>query len=261
VLERRILPQDRLVEIAELLARLDAELLHQRAPGRRVGVESLGLAARSVEGQHQLAAKPLTHRVPLDQLLKLADHREVLTPCKRVVDGELARSCPELLQAADLGRRERLVGEIVERRTAPQHECLADRVAGRPLSRGHQPLEAQRVDRVRGRAQLVAAAAGQDLRHVAAEQLAQLRDVELHHLRCARRRLLAPQPLDQAIGRDRRVGPQRQHRQHRALLGGAQRDGPSVDAGLDQSEEPDFHARPYPHAGAGRNAEPFLYRP
>ena len=242
--EGRILPEDALLEVTELTARLDPQLFHQRAARVGVGVERLRLPARPVERQHQLRAKALPQRVPLDQLLELADHGAVLTGRERVVDGELARPQPELLEAADLGSGERLVREVVERRAPPQHERLARRIVGRPLaagSGGDQALEPQRVDRVRGHTQFIAAPAGEDLGLVPLQQLAQLRDVELHHLLCARRRPLAPQPLDQPIRRYRRVRPQGQHRHHCALLCGTQDDGPSVDGGLDQAEEPDLH--------------------
>jgi hypothetical protein len=44
---------------------------------------------------------------------------------------------------------------------------------------------------------------------------------------------LSPEALGEAIGRDRAAELQREHRQHRALLGGAERDGPAVEARLD----------------------------
>ena len=118
--EGRFLPEDALLEVTELTARLDPELLHERAASVGVGVERLRLPSRPVERQHQLRAKALPQRVPLDQLLELADHGAVLTGRERVVDGELARPQPELLEAADLGSGERLVREVVERRAPPQ---------------------------------------------------------------------------------------------------------------------------------------------
>ena len=243
-LEARILDENRLLELAELAARLDPELLHEHAAGLGVGVERFRLASRAEERQHQLRAQPLAQWVPGDQVLELADDRAVLAGRQRVGDGELVRAEPELLEATDLGGGERLVREIVERGAAPQRKRLARLCAlpaVGPCCLGDHALEAGGVDTVGRHAQLVAAPAGEDLSVVAAEQLAQMRDVQLHHLGSARRRVLAPQTLDQSIGGDRRVGPERQHRQHRTLLGGAERDRAIVEADLDQTEKTDFH--------------------
>ena len=54
-IESRVLPEDRLVQLTELAAGLDAELLDERAPCRLVGLERLRLAAGAVEAEHQLA--------------------------------------------------------------------------------------------------------------------------------------------------------------------------------------------------------------
>ena len=90
--------------------------------------------------------------------------------------------------------------------------------------------------------QLVRAPAGEDLRAaVGAERLAQPPDVVLDHLRGARRGRLAPQALDQPVGRDGPVRLQPEHRQDRALLRSAELERKVVEARLDVSEEPDLH--------------------
>ena len=81
---------------------------------------------------------------------------------------------------------------------SPRQSASASR--GRVLD---QALEADRVHLAVGELQLVAAAAGDDRGAVALEQPAQVRDIELHHLRRAGRRLLAPQSLGETVGRDR----------------------------------------------------------
>ena len=68
-----------------------------------------------------------------------------------------------------------------------------------------------------------------------------MRDVELDHLRRGRRRLLAPQALDQRVGRDRAAGPQGEHREHRPLLAGAQLDGAVTEPKLDRTQKPQIH--------------------
>src|SRR6185369_10711069 len=68
-----VLLQDRLVEVAELPAGLDTELLHQRRPSRLVDLECLGLAPGAVQGEHQLSPQALAERMLLDHPLDLAD--------------------------------------------------------------------------------------------------------------------------------------------------------------------------------------------
>ena len=162
----------------------------------------------------------------------MAAGREVL------LERPLDRGQPQLLQAADLEPCERLGGDVVERRPAPEGERLARRTLGDEL------LEAARVDLARPEPQLVAVPAGDDLRAVAVarERLAQLGDVDLHHLRRRRRRLLAPQPVDQRLGGDGAALAEREHGEQRAWLPRADRDGLVVDARFHGSEKPKVHA-------------------
>ena len=71
--QRRILLEDRALELAQRLAGLDPQLLDQRAACALVHGERVGLAARAVEREHQLPAQPLAQRVLRDQPLELGD--------------------------------------------------------------------------------------------------------------------------------------------------------------------------------------------
>ena len=155
-----------------------------------------------------------------DERLQLGDHLGVPAGLEVGVDRHLGGAQPQVLEPADLRGGERLVGDVGERVAAPQRERLAR------ATLLHQVLEADRVDVVVGQLQLVAAAAGHDSNAVAVEQPAQVRHVELQHLRRARRRLLPPQALDEAIGRHRPARLEREHREHRPLLARAQLDRP-----------------------------------
>ena len=130
----------------------------------------------------------LAQRLLGDERLELADHSDVPAGGQIVLDGELDRGEPQLLQPADLQRSEWLRGDVVERRPAPQRQ----RFARRPF--GHQTLKAPRVDIAGTETQLVTATARDDLGAVprCRQRLAQLRHVDLHHLRRGRRRLLTP---------------------------------------------------------------------
>src|SRR5581483_11538909 len=75
--ERRFLPEDRLMQLAQLAAGLDPELVDERRASALVGVEGLGLASRAIESEHELTAKALAQRVLRDQRLQLAGQLRV----------------------------------------------------------------------------------------------------------------------------------------------------------------------------------------
>ena len=221
-IERGILAQDRLLQAPQLRSRLQPERLDERVAGVAEHVERLGLPPRPVEREHQQRAQALAQRVLVDERAQPADRLAVAPRVEVVLERQLGRRKVKLLEAADLRGRERLLEHAGERGSVPERERLARQIAtGSVAVRGayDEPLEAQRVDRRRVDLQLVAAPVRHDLRRaLAGQEPAQLGDVLLHHLRGGRRRLLAPEPLDQPLDRDGRVGAQRQHREHRALL-------------------------------------------
>jgi hypothetical protein len=178
----------------------------------------------------------LAQRVLVDQRIELGDDFAVTAGGKVFLDRQLGGARAELLQAPDLGRCERLVSDIGERLTAPQRQRLA-----RPRALD-QTLNAKHVDLAVEQSQLVASVAGDDLRAVAVEQLAQLRDVELDQLGGTGRRSLAPQTLDQAVGRHCAPDLEREHREDRALLARSDRNRPVVEAHLDRPKQEQIHA-------------------
>ena len=114
-------------------------------------------------------------RLELGEDLGVAARRQVLR------DRQLPRAQPQVLEAPHLGRRERLIGEVRERRAAPQLQ----RLARAPLP--DQVLEAHDVQPVAVELQLVAAPAGDDLRPAPGQHAAQVGDELLDHLGPARR--------------------------------------------------------------------------
>ena len=169
VLERGVLLQDRVVEAAQLRARLDPDLLHQHRAGRPVRLERVGLAARAVQGEHPLRMQPLAQRLLAHQRLQLRDDLAVAAGGEVLLDGKLQRGEPELLEPADLGGGERLRIHVVQGRPAPQRERVA---RSRPCD---QRFEASCVDVAPAEPQLVAVRVRDDLRAVAGcrEDLAQ----------------------------------------------------------------------------------------
>jgi hypothetical protein len=237
--ELRVLAQDRVVEAPQLGARLEPHLVEQDPTGMPERLQRVRLPAAAVQGEHPLAVQPLAQRVLADQVVDVDDHRLVVPGGERDIDLGLARPQPQILQPPDLGRGERLVGEIIQRRPPPQRERLAHVRA--VLARGQEALEPQRIDRIRVHTQLIAAPARDDLRARAGKLLAQLRDEHLHGLVRGRGRPLPPQPFDQAVGGDRGVGIEGQDREQRAWLGAPERDGLTIVGGLDEAEKADLH--------------------
>ena len=83
--------EDPSFEVTQFRAGLDPELLDQRAPGLPVGAQGVGLAARPVQGEHELLVEPLTQRHLSDQLGQLADRVAVAAEPKQQVDTAFRR--------------------------------------------------------------------------------------------------------------------------------------------------------------------------
>ena len=117
-----ILAQDRGLETLQRRRRLDPELVEQGTAAGAIGVERLALAARPVEGEHQLAPETLAVRVLRDQRANLRDQTVVTAQCELGVDPFLDREQTQLVEAENGGLRERLVGEVGQGRAPPECE-------------------------------------------------------------------------------------------------------------------------------------------
>jgi hypothetical protein len=109
-----VLSKDRLLELAEGTARLDAELLDEGAAGVLIARERLGLASRPVESQHQLSSQALAQGVFGDERLERADAGPVASEGELGL--ELVLECLEsnLFEPSDLGLGEAIQGEVSE---------------------------------------------------------------------------------------------------------------------------------------------------
>jgi hypothetical protein len=106
----------------------------------------------------------LAERIRRNQRVELADHLTVQTGRQISLDRLLGRSQAQLAQAADLDGGEGLIGHVGERLAAPQRERLAR------VRLIQESLEAEHVHLAVAQLELVAAAAGDDLRAIAVEQ-------------------------------------------------------------------------------------------
>ena len=215
-LEGRIVNEDRPFESLEGLARLEPELFVQHASRILVRRQSLSLPVRAVQGEHELAPKPLAEGVRTDQRLELADQPLVAARSEISVDALLDSRHASLFETRDLGLCERIEGEVRECRAAPEGQSFEERLgcllrstcAKGPSAVFHEPLELVRVQLVRPDSEGVARTAGDEnlLRIVGvvsdAERLSKLRDVDLDGLHGGRWRPTFPQLVDQPIDGD-----------------------------------------------------------
>ena len=70
--------QDGPFELTQRCARLDAQLFDQMGPQRLVDLQCLGLAARTVQGEHPRPPEPLSQRVFPGHHLELAHQLSVV---------------------------------------------------------------------------------------------------------------------------------------------------------------------------------------
>ena len=167
-LERRVVLEDPPLQLLQLRARLDSQLVDEPSSGRAIGLEGLRLAAAAVEGDQPQPLQALPHRVLARQRLELGDHLLVLPEGEVRLDPVLQSREPQLVEPPDLVLRERLVGEICKRRPAPECERLMKprRREGRlPVpsllderleARGVECVDPQRVPRRLGEQRAVA---------------------------------------------------------------------------------------------------------
>ena len=184
------------------------------------------------------------------QRLELPDQPCVLAERQPRVDSILKRRQSRLPKPGDLALREALVGEIGQRLPTPQRKRLAQAPVGdrrvtrgkRALAAGHQRLKTADVNLLALDREQITVSPRQD--HIVAERLAQLRDVALNDLDRARGRPLAPQLVDQPIGRQHLAAVNQQHSQQRTLLSAAQRDQATILRDLKRPKYPKVHAHP-----------------
>ena len=123
-IERRIVGENRALELAGSTSRLDTEFIYQLLARPPIDVECLRLPARSVERKHQLRAETFAKRMLDNQLLELADELCVTAERKLRLDPVLERSESDLLQSRNRNLRELFIGEIGKRCSTPKRKSL-----------------------------------------------------------------------------------------------------------------------------------------
>ena len=225
-------------------ARLDAELLDQGASGVAIDLERLGLAARPVEREHELPAKPFAQRVKGRQPLELADRLTEAAEAQVGLDPVLERRQPELLQPGELRLKRWFEAEVVERRPPPQVERPVQGLGcGRGvLSRSalrHELLEAVEVEPARLNAQLIAGLAGDQ--GVRPDRLTQPGYGHLERLRSLPDPRFPPELVHEPVARDDLVRVKEQQRQKRPLPRAANRHRAIAVAYVEGAEDAEVH--------------------
>jgi hypothetical protein len=212
----RVLRENPSLELMELAARVQPELVAQASARTARGLKRVGLATRSIQREHQLTGEPLPRRTLADECLELGHQLFVSTEGELGVDSIPEGRQPWLLQPSDLRLREGLEGELRERRPAPQAQRLAKEPRGADrivlcecaLTVGRQRLEVVRVDLLGFDLEQISVTAAD---HESIPELsAQTGDVALDDLARGGRRPFTPELINQAIWRDRLTSTQEQ---------------------------------------------------
>ena len=170
-----------------------------------------------------LRADALAKRVLGDQRFELTDHVAVMAEREVGLDPPLERDEAELLETRALVSRERF-RELGERGPTPERERLAEQFSRLPgialrermASVGESALEPGQVELVVAHLERVARTPG--VQPWFGKRLAQVRDVDLHHLLSRVRNVLAPEGVDDPLAGERAVCVEKQNREERPLL-------------------------------------------
>ena len=84
-----VVGQDRGLELAQLVARFEAEVFDEEIAAGAVDVERFGLPAGAVEREHQLTARAFPQRVLGDHALQFTDERVMAAQQQLDVDAVL----------------------------------------------------------------------------------------------------------------------------------------------------------------------------
>jgi len=114
--------EDRRLHLAGLRPGVDAELLGQQVTQPPVGRERLPLPPVAVQREHELGPPPLAQRFRCDQPLAVRDGLVVAARGQYGVDAVLGDRRAQLVEPRRLRPREVPVGELRDRRPAPQRQ-------------------------------------------------------------------------------------------------------------------------------------------
>jgi hypothetical protein len=240
------LPQDLALEVGQRPARLDAELVGQQPPHPPAGGERIGLPAGPVQGGGVGGPQAFAQRMLAHQPFQLGDEVAAgpeVDPGRRPV---LEQAEPDLLEAGPVGMEPLAVAGVGQDFAPEQGQRLGgglQRRVGVTVAAGRGRVRGQRghpegVDPAGIEGQGVAAMPAGDHGRVG-QGPAQLGRLGLEGVAARGRGGLAPQVLDQPLGRDDLPGVQGQADQQLGGLARRHRERPAVAPDLEGAEHPD----------------------
>ena len=151
--ERRVVAQDPALELLELRAGIDAELLEEQLPRGPARRERVHLPAGAVERERMLDAKALAVRLGGDQPLELRHELVVPAEGELSVVAKLERAQPPLLELRRLRLVDGLARKVGERRADPERQARAadppPPLPARPAARAAAAVSTSRSNRAR----------------------------------------------------------------------------------------------------------------
>ena len=146
--------EDPALQLAELRARLEPELVAQLQAKRRERFERVRLPPGAVQGLQQLALQPLPQRMHRHEVAQLRQQLRMPAELQQHLDPLLSSQQPQLLQPLGLRSGEVLVAELSVRSPAPERLGAVEQRQGErgiPFLRAlaalaEQPLEARRIE-------------------------------------------------------------------------------------------------------------------
>jgi hypothetical protein len=225
-----------------------------------VRLERIGLPPAAVEREHQLSAQSLAQRVLADERVELARDLGMPAAGEVGVDPRAEAAEAQILEPRDLGLGEALVGDVGERRPAPELERVLQRGGRLPRLTAREllapqpqaPLEAVGVERVRRESQAVAAALGHD--QVLAQRGPDARRHDVDGVARVLRAGSVPQLIDDTVEVDRGAVAHEKQREEREGAAARHADDLGFQLDLDGAEDPEpdvhFAAEPIPVSNA-----------
>jgi hypothetical protein len=200
----RLLADDLPREALELLARPEPEIVFQVAPRPLVDLERLYVPTRTIERHHELRDEALAIRRFLDQPAELSHELRMAAKGKFRVDADLGRPRAELVQTLGLRTALQLQRHVRENGAIPEDErLLRERCGTRMVTGGqrlgclvYELLEDLRVENRPTQVDPVAAAAPFDGNPVRGESPPDPGDIRLQAVRCGRRGIVPPDPVE-----------------------------------------------------------------
>ena len=252
--EIRVLTDDATLEVLQRGRGLETHLVAEEAPIVLERTERLDVATRAIQREHELRTRLLVERMRRDERLELADELRVLAEREAEVVALPDRRETKPLQANGQRSHELVIGELGERRPAPQtqrvrqqrHRVRRIRLGEHARSGDHR-LEARGVQLRGADSQHVARRLAQQHRSGGLPRIhdtSQSRHVGLERAQRIRRRAVRPQDVRQAVGRDDLARLHQQCREQLPLPRAAQGELPSAVPDLERAQDAELHATP-----------------